>query len=465
MSTNIPKFGILTGSHVHYIDSHTMQYVQLPVNTLQLQHVGQVMTLASHLKLDTIWVHLSNAEYESLPDDFIQKAVDAGFNLGSDPKYYDFTTMGYFSGWDTRKEVYAPRIGVGFTNYQFSNWCIDEDVTPKDVYTAFYYLEKALGTRMHHTPANVGQSLIRYTNTGKRAGYLIPTTRDMTDFRVNKAGGSVWHRPLTKDERSKKWLHHVDRNAAYLNSCSIQFGYGDYEIVEKPHFIPTIPGLWDVTIHGTSLYEGVYMPYATPLLETPERRGYLYTSTVKLLLDAGYTLTFHRGLLWPIQRANILGPFQTLMSDAYVGIRTDVAKYPNAIARAIAKEVIKNTYTMGLSNLAHEEVFIDSTYINRQDWYHMILADASQRIIRNIMTYHTMGVDPVITLTDGLYYPSDEQDISKALPNLRMEGKVGHFKHVWSLPLAEAVKVLDSDLPTNLVIAELKKRVREYQHA
>lgn len=456
MSNNIPTFGILTDTSLYYIDKGSRQWVTLPAHIHTYAHVGSVMQLALENGLERIWVHLTREGYESLSDSFIADATREDYKFLTPTS---FETTSYFYGWNERESGWKHNIGIGFLNHEYSRWCIDAENTPREAYAALYYLEKGLTIPMQFTPSNIGQRLIRDTNTStKRAAYLTPCKRDLSLFRTHTGNAGVHGRRLTSAERSKPYLVHIDRNASFLNSCSIQLGYGDYEHISNPQFNVQIPGLWHITLEGKSEYEGVSLPAITPNLKEGMYTSWCYSPTVKLLIDAGYSVSIDEAYIWPIQRANILDPFKKLVSTMYSDLRENEAMYPLSVPRAIAKDALKFVYVSGLSNLSHDEVYAGSNAIDAPHWYHEVIADSYQRIIRNIMSIReATHLTPVITVVDGLYYAVDSLEKDALLSSVRLGSHVGVFKHVYTLPLSECLEVLDSELHPSHMIGELKK--------
>lgn len=458
---DIPAYGIVTDNQLLYVSRDTRQKVIVPLDITTFTHVGQLVQLAIQHKLLTLWVHLSVEGYNQLPDSFLIDALSQGYHVfPTDFERTPFCTARCNVG-------YSQEIGIGFTNHELSRWCVHSEVghTPTEAYLAFSYLERLLDVPMQFSPANVAQRLIRDTNTGKRSEYLTRCTSDLTLFRqVKGTMGStgLWSRPLRPCEKQRKHLIHIDRNASYLNSCGIQLGYGDYDHRLHINFDKKIPGLWYITVTGTSEYDGVTLPAITPLLHTSTCTGWEYTTTVQMLIDAGYHVNVHEACVWPLYRANILDPFRKLVSNAYVSLREDTTSYKNSVACAIAKEALKGVYVAGLSNLSHETPYKDSNYVDAPHWYHAIIDDASQRTLRNIETHRLATSEtPVMRLNDGLWYVCDE-DVVTSLHTFRIGVKVGYYKSVYTLPLtSEVIDILESNIAESYKSAALKKIIKD----
>lgn len=460
----ILTFGVLGETQFTYVGivEGKRAWVATEDSIHTMKHIGDIYELAVKHGVERVWIHTTIDTWEELPKEFF---TNEHYHTGDTQEY------AYLEVYRIGSEAYSEAVGMHFTahphttypirNFKHGAFTDELQYTDREVAVAVTYLETLLDTPITYSDTSVGTQLIKRTNSGYRKEYLQPCEADMSLFVQATGASKPWYRLLTDEEKGMKYLHLLDKNADFLAASNIQLGIGTYERVTSPSFSKYDVGLWHVTVKGHSPYEGQDMPLACDVLAMPEKTGWMYTATAQLLLDMGYSLDFHEVLIWDKKhRSNVLEPWLKVFSNAYTELRVNTDKYKNERARMLAKDMLKGMYVKALSVYASDKQDKRGSYLYRPDWYHLVIAEATQRMIRNIMTYEKIGMKPVLWNKDAIIYISDEKDITKILPNLRMELKPAHFKH--RMFLLEKCKHLFTENTSPVAIeTQLKNIVKE----
>jgi hypothetical protein len=471
------KLAVVTETHVCYMkrcEDLKYRYVEEELPFKDFTSIAQLFQLAHDKELTRLWVHLSAEKQDSLTDEYLHNCEDTCKILTRKDKKTNqyvkpsFKESFYFRGNILKDDEYTEEVGVGFLANSRCDYFVEEADTAKDVYTAFYYLETSLDVFLKFNTGNVGQSLIRNKLKISHNDHILQLKQDTQLFKEVTGMNKPFQRPLTKEEANKKWIIHIDKNAAYLAYSRINLGVGEYVEIDNPTFNRCYPGLWHIkNINGSSIFDGKMLPFPCRMLQDSEKEGWVYTPTVKILQELGYDLEIDKAKIWNVSAAKtntnkgayskVLESWCKDLSTVYEDLRTPLLRFKNGRALEIAKDSLKGVYAKALSGLSHDDVYDSS--IDRPDWYHEILAETCASMIRDMKNYAEIGLTPFMVVTDGLYFATDCDTVEELFKDkpLHMEKKPGHYKFVYRLPMDACKDILMQDVAVNKKINALAK--------
>lgn len=345
-----------------------------------------------------------------------------------------------------------PKGGKHFFTLCFPGNCqwswMDSDVTPKMLLQVVKVMEDAFHVPVGTGPTTVGMKLLEdiHKEQGKDKKKLRKPDVDLAAIPFDKAARTIiWQRPLSSAEKTKQYLHKVDKNSDFLRAClENELGTSNpVHVFNSQGIDENLPGVWHVTrIHPDSA--SAALPtllwrdaewISTPLVKMLQKMGY------EVLISEGYQFPTHdtllekwARLLWDTRQA-----FKLASADM-----TRSAIYREAHERAYdgVKDIAATT--VGLFSSQSQD--IQKTWKYRPDWWCQVVGQARALMFYNMLKVQKeSGLTPLLVYIDAMLFVSDEEDIEKALPGLAIRSSLGTFKHVWTLPLTDEVQgILDS---------------------
>ncbi|MFJ2774918.1 DUF927 domain-containing protein [Streptomyces sp. NPDC087300] len=255
---------------------------------------------------------------------------------------------------------------------------------------------------------------------------------------------------LSEDERSMKWLHQYDKNAAWLGGFSgAKLGVGDPDhFPDGRPYDKRLAGYWRVRdIPGKGL------PGLPELrLYEAEDGGYwLRTPGMDLLIEIypDWTPDIVEAWVWPTTSRALYA-----MYDKVLASRTFImdAIDRNRPGAPLAKQVNGMLYQSFRGYLGRRDAQRDhqtgEMYAKdiwwRPDWGQMILDLALANTYRNLVKFSASGHYPLSLRVDAATYLSNHADPLASKPDPMTIGKSGRdWKPELSLPFAEILPLLD----------------------
>lgn len=450
---NASEHAVLDDAGLHFVDQSQDQSRWSHCPPPHCQHAGDLLALATELRLARIWLTPGSALSRSLAESdeqaraFVDEARSAGWNLWTNDDH-DF-----LSGWPNSGGAQA-QLGIPERSNRWMALKSCADATT--LYAAIQYLQELLGVAIAWGPGRVGIELIKQVNTGRRAGYLRRCERALDLFvryaREYHHTDLLWARPLDEREQQYAWLHRYDKNSAYIGAASgANLGAGEYVYQANPAFDPKAPGVWHIMLDGESIFNGRDLPHPTG----GALDSWQHTPMVKVAMDAGYQVKILEAATFP-EYHQTLRPWYEAINTARTRLRASGA-FRHAQAQAVAYEALKNIYTSSLGNLAGRARAEKNDPMYRPDWWFAIVASTRASMFWKMRELAEAGYRPVAIHTDALYFVSQEADPHLAVPGLLTEDQgIGKFKHVDSFRLDEVG--VEHFTPR---IATLEKRLRD----
>lgn len=471
-----PTLAVVTETHLCYIIVNSYgkyEYVEENLPFTEFISIAQLFELAHDKQLTRLWIHLPVKKQRGLTDEYLQNCEDTckilTFEDEKTKQYVkpSFKNTFYFVGNIKKEGEYTEEVGIAFLANNHCDYDVYEDDLAKDVFSAIYYLESALNIPMTYSTGRVGQELIKEKLAKSHNNHILKPKQNMSLFKEITGASTPFQRPITLEEANRKYVIYIDINAAYLAHSKVNLGVGEYIELEKPEFNRYYPGLWNVSIKGSSIFDGKKLPFPCRILQDNKTEGWLYTPTVNILLNLGYDIEILSSKIWnksSKQTKDNTGMYSKLLetwmkdlSDVYEDFRIPLSRYKNKRALEIAKDALKGIYAKALSGLSHDKVY--KSTINRTDWYHMILSEVYARVIRDVNKFYQIGLHPFLIVTDGMFFATDCETVEEMFNKapLHMEKKPGHYKLVYRLPMQACKDILLQDMAVNEKIVKIAK--------
>jgi len=339
-----------------------------------------------------------------------------------------------------------------------SQWKFERGLAIQDVLIAVRYLETALAVPITSSPAGGGMALLKQINSGHDAWLEKPLTNlQELHFDSKEVAADVnWSRPVTVSETGRKYLHKLDKNAAYLRACVEQmFGAGEPMHITSDGYqiYKNLPSVWKCSLGQ--------LPYAPMLPPRWEGGNWIAAPIVKMLLVSGVQLEIEEGYAFK-EAHGTLKNWAVKLWDVRKAFR-DTSLFPNTKCAEIARDMSKSiaTKTVGLSAYGHFEE--DDNYKERPDFKVGAVAGNYATMFYNMDKIAKLyNLYPVIAYTDALYYLTDHEDITLDMPDMPFnKTSLGGYKHEWTLPVdAQVLDCLNSGKAPAVQLAYLNNLVK-----
>lgn len=472
--------GVMTDTHLYYLSATGL--VRVPLGS-QISHVGTLLQICLDYELDTLWVTPETQVSDRATQTFVEYA-EAGAvwdiknaQYADGREYTDSQARATFLKAWKRKDARAKgesgrAVHLGFAEHNI-RWELYGVTNPVHLLGALTYLEKALGFPLHYSPLSVGKRLMIEENQGNRAAWLAPVNlAAYPPLLSTKVTDIAWARPLSAEEYEQPFCLGADKNSMYPASCtSVMLGTGEPEHVERPLFDmqKSLPGVYYCRVSGTSFFDGARVPHPLEgLWKVGQSEGWLWTYSVKLLKEVGYTVEITEADVWPWDHCHtVLRPWAERLWHARATLDgrnplCDTEQYPSESIRKLAYEAIKPVMNMSLGLLdagRKYEGYESATQLYRPDWYALLKDNARYQMFWRIRSVQQkQGILPLGVLTDCLFYAASSDDHNAAFPGMfdRWD-KLGGYKRKFarSIDLAKIAPHFDDPLRDITVINRL----------
>lgn len=263
-----------------------------------------------------------------------------------------------------------------------------------------------------------------------------------------------WRRPLTAEEKTRRWLYVFDRHNQYLTAAqTVELGIGEPEFRAHPTFHARTPGLWHVQTSTWST-ESLLPDPTTEGAPARRPRGlrWLTTPSVEAALAAGILESVEAAWYWPTH-GRLLRPLASILRSAIAEKRAP-----------IVRETLKSIYAETFGGyLASGEAEKRRDLLYRPDWRDAVKAEARTRLWYLLRPLAAAGIPPVAIAIDAVYIPSNESTPEGALRGLLTLGALPlQWAYVRRVALADVLDVLpDAFGPTQ----PLRRRIRAIAEA
>lgn len=434
---------VLTDSHVHYATTHngkrSMRSVPIPYH---LDHMGKIHQLGRELQISTFWI-LPGTAWDVEDNSFLSATDGQQYDLfisrsdKSDPQSPPL----FARIWERN----GPR-GITYLGYPDRGrwqWEIEQ---PLDILATVMYLEDVFSQHIEHVPAttlgaripvhvrwspgHMGQQLLKKVSSA-HPEWLRDASYDLRELPFNQAAQDLnWKGELTRDDVGK-WLHHYDKNSAYLAACcGVQLGTGDPVHVERGYIDCKLPGIYRVRVLESGNLN------APPLLHDKE---WFTSDLLQYACSRGYQFEVLEGYQFQDYHQALAKWAKTLWD---VRCHLDVRRgqthdFPYAVGRDNAYRTIKEIATISVGMLAAGKVTYGSGAILRPNWLPDVVSKARVNVFRNLEKLQlTRARRLFMIVTDGLWFVCDDPDPTTAVPGiLARDSELGGYKYEDSVPI------------------------------
>jgi hypothetical protein len=326
-------------------------------------------------------------------------------------------------------------------------WTIN---TAVDILATIQYLEEAIGVTCQWSPGHMAFSLLKNIHaTGKHMEWMKPCSTDLAQLPFKKAARDLlWIRPGGLPQEVKGWyLHHFDKNSAYLSACQgVSVGCGDVSHT-KGEGIGKMPGIHHINamtvtypFDGHTLPQLVTSEWVTlDLLKYARLQGYSFDIDESYIFQEGHAmLKVWAGKIW----------------DGRASLKIDSNRFPHTIARENAYLDSKEMALIGVGKLAFKE-----SALPHANWW----ADA---VGKSVVTFgcnlskflQSGGFFLLMAYSDGIWIWSQERNPAAAVPGiLDRRDALGGYKHVQTLKITEEIIQASQVMKPGEMVSYLKK--------
>jgi hypothetical protein len=207
------------------------------------------------------------------------------------------------------------------------------------------------------------------------------------------------------------------------------------------------PGIFHIKscAYDGDMFDGITLPYlflgdwiTLDMLKLARQQNYQITIDESYIFEEGHVMLKK----WA---ADLWASRQALKEEDF--------KYPHPVARQNAYGTIKEIALIGVGKLAHKE---QSFY--HPNWWADTVGKSVVTLVFNLLAYAKNGYYPFLIYSDGLYFPSEEKNIMKALPGiLDRKDDLGGYKHVSSVRITAEIVEASQTLKPGEMVSLLKK--------
>lgn len=413
--------------------------------------VGQLFDLARAAGVGQLWVHASWLRAHELPATAPRNERGDLVEAGEHPFFanasaWDIQPAGVLSWWlhGFQRGVYgAVDIAIPAYNAAAGAWLSWDTATDgPTLLRALAYFETATGTRARRSPGSTGTGLMRALHSSPHGLSIEPPAALPPPVMRNVEVEPVCTRPLSAEERSRRYVHSYDKNAQFLGACSslaLGFGEAEHTAAGPVPFDRTRPGYWRARLLFPTL-----PAFPEAWLGLGEEHWYT-TPTITLALELGASVAIAESYTWP-EHHRALEPWYKRLRDARAALTSDGERFPDSDARELACAAVKAVYTQSIGWLSSRLWAREGHALYRPDWRDAIIAQARANLLRTAESCTAAGVPPFMVGADCLYFTSNEPDPVRALPPALTLGQtLRDFKvKDAAVPLADLLPLLDS---------------------
>lgn len=275
----------------------------------------------------------------------------------------------------------------------------DQDQDPSNIALLLDRYHRLTGIGWRGTPATTALAMIRDQYHGAAPRWQLPKTGP-----GYATGPLIWSRELTEREREWGWVHTFDASSAYLGSAAgAELAWSVLDHTGPRTFDKHTPGYWWCEL-GTDLIRDNIDQSRPPIItygRIKERRAWLTTPMVQLLVDLGYefdvvdawTAASHNGRRGA---ARVLRTWGEKIRDA----RAELERAPGSQLAGRLNVAVKRTYKDATGGMQREGM-----RVYRPDWAHTLIDLWRATLLRRIVHVHqTQGCWPVAVKTDSVSY-------------------------------------------------------------
>ena len=280
---------------------------------------------------------------------------------------------------------------------------------------------------------------------------IAPCTSDMSPFVFNNELDLMWTRELTDEEKKLNYLHVYDKTHAYLSSCGLELGQGNYEYFTGRAKLFTSPSVGiPVGLYRVSRISDC----PTALAQFINTDGWFYSPMLELLRHATY-VEIEEAYTWRNTARTLDAYYKILRRE----IKPDERGQPiNAFLKAMFRQ-----FFGWLGRLKGK----DGDALYRPDWRCLIISQTKANIIRNVLSvYEATGIMPAFISVDSVGYLSDCPNYQDAIPfpftgvNPKT-GAASPYRHNFTLEAAKAIPVLTSGESMTEIYKTLRATAKE----
>ncbi len=303
-------------------------------------------------------------------------------------------------------------------------WQWDQIEKPLDILSGVLYLEQALSTAIQWSPHHIGMALVKQLHAdAKKQAWVRESEIDLMTLPFNRAAADViWSRPL-RPEDVGKWIHHYDKNSAYLSACQgVSLGCGTP--VHKTEDINTaLAGIYRVSYEVGLNWDLEALP---PIITTE----WVTQDVLKFALEHGYKVTIHEA--WQFEESHqLLRTWASELWNTRASLKDASSDYPYEPGRLNAYHTIKEIALIGIGQFATDKY---AHQFLRPNWWADVVGKARITLLYNLTNYEDQLNTPFLIYSDGLWFASDTAKPELAVPGiLRRAGQLGGYKHVYSV--------------------------------
>lgn len=375
-------------------------------------------------KIDTMWVHpetdLSKSVDHAMIDAIPRQFDTYHLKREKQPSFIRMRQGGYHG--DT-KFIAFPAHGrwKDAKNDDKGIWYLP---SAHALNTTVDYIEREIGIPLAWSPGHAGIELLRNEHLAAREHIepLSLTLRPEWDQLAHQMMIPVsWRKlqrsglpGLSEENRCKKYVIGVDKNAQYLGiASSATLGNGNYTHVDASHYDEKSIGFWKYRI--TDVSKTPFNGYDLPCF-LDVKYSWASTELIRAARYVGIELDILEGIVWT-QGKPYLKRWAKDMFARRINLR-DAEKYESEIARENAEATMKLIANSLMGRLENAKANREYAMYHHPDWNRLIVhgAIASQAFTLNALA--RSGVRPVLVCKDAFYILSDTDNPAMAVPTL-----------------------------------------------
>jgi hypothetical protein len=289
-------------------------------------------------------------------------------------------------------------------------------------------IEQTLGVPVGKSHVYTAKALLTQCYLGKER-VIRDTSFDLRDLPFYESAYDLtFRRPLEADMIGK-WVHHYDKNSAYLSACSnTNTGIGDPTHLEGD-VMPGAPGIYRISLKTfpPEPFDGIHFP----AVFKPEQE-WITSDALLFAREHGYQINVHEAwVFWEYTR--ILGHREERRNwakrlwdarQALKGVDEEAYQEVNVIAHK------------GLGGFATRQDKYSGLHLIHPNWFFDVVGKARINMLYNVEKFAAGAGVPVCIEADGLYYVSRDPNYRTAVPGIMDRiGMLGGYKHKGSFIL------------------------------
>jgi hypothetical protein len=418
------KHAVLTDDHFYYIDKEVRK-LKRDILQFPVKHISDLYDIGMFDGITHFWI-MPGTEYDNLAYATLEDRE--GFNI-----FYtrdkDGTLFPEPRAARARKDGVYGTVYVCYPHRPRFAWNVSR---PLDILAAIDYLERELKITVQWSPGHISHQLLRVRNsTPVRKKWLQESTVDLFKLPFKESARPLkLRKPLSLD-MAGKWLHNYDKNSAYL-ACAQGLNAGCGDPVHMPYEL-----CGDINIKLPGIYRVKMITWDFGDLPPIIDREWVTSDILQYAISEGHRVEIVEAWQFP-EHHQLFRDWGSALWDTRARLNPENrdcdAEFPYAPGRANAYKTVKKIATLGPGRFAMEEVAHD---FMRPDWWWSFVGRGRVNGLRNLKNFCSHPeVSVQFVDNDAMTFLTSESDHRKAVPGiLDREGKLGGYKHVWSLLL------------------------------